>query len=178
MTQNDTEVIDSPIDTDTTANTDVDTTPEDGEETITIPKKKWDEVQAQKDHWKDKANKKPEPKPEVKEEVKNDSNLSQNDFIYIAKADIHEDDVSDVTNYAKKMGVSVKEAHEHYKPILAERNEERRTASLTQTKGSPRAVNKSKPDELLNQATKGKLPESDDDIDALAAASLGQKIRK
>ena len=109
------------------------------------------------------------PQVEKKEE---DKGLSQDDVIYVAKAPIHEEDIKDVINYAKKMGVSVKEAHSFFKPILKERDEQRKTAELTHVKGSPRSVTKDTPDTLVARANKGE----EIDPSQLASARMQQKI--
>lgn len=110
------------------------------------------------------------PEPAV-----NTDNLSQADIIYIAKADIHEDDISDVTTYAKKMGVSVKEAHEFMKPILEQRQEERKTAAATQTRGGTQGPAKTTPEAIIKKAEEGKI--SEDEIDKLAEAQMEIRLK-
>ena len=104
--------------------------------------------------------------------------LSQADVIYLARTDIHEDDTEEVVNYAQKMGVSIKEAHTFFKPVLAEREEERTTAKATQVKGGNRGSTKTTPQEILEKADAGALPESDDDIAKLAEARRARDLAK
>lgn len=102
--------------------------------------------------------------------------LSPVDIIYLAKVDIHDEDLPEVLEYAKKMGVSVKDAHAHYKPILAEKAEERKTASATQTKGGARGSSKTTGADLLARAERtGELPDTDEGMRALAQARLDRK---
>jgi len=160
MEENEKEVLDSTNETEETVETvEKEETPQ---VDVGVLEKEIATLKAQKEHWKQKAEKKAEAP------VEKTDGLSQKDVIYLAKADIHEDDADDVVNYAQKMGVSVKEAHEHYKPILAERAEERKTAQATQTKGGTRGTTQPTPEALLEKARKGEV--SEDDIDKLVEA--------
>lgn len=107
--------------------------------------------------------------------VEKKDGLSENDVIYIAKADIHEDDVNEVVSYAKKMGVGVKEAHKFYGPILKERAEIRKTAEATNTGTSKRSPTKPSDDDLLSKASNNELPEDDAEIERLMKAKLFSK---
>lgn len=117
-------------------------------------------------------------KDEVKE-VKPEAGLSNKDVLYLAKANINEADIDEIVNYAQKMGVTVKDAHEHYAPILKERQEERRTAAATVTKGGNRGVAKETPEAIVAEAEKGNLPdESDAAIEKLAAARIALRANR
>lgn len=106
---------------------------------------------------------------------KKQDGLSERDVLYLARAtDIAPEDVDEVVNYAHKMGVSVSEAHKFYKPILAERTEERKTAQTTQTKGS-RVASKTSGEDLLQKAEKGEILK-DTDLDAIAAARMARRV--
>lgn len=89
--------------------------------------------------------------------------LETKDVLYLAKTDIHDDDMPELLDYSKKMGVSVQKAHEFMKPILAVRAEERRTAAATQTRGGPRGASKSVPAEVLAEAERGAEVEGTDE---------------
>jgi hypothetical protein len=164
--QNEEEVITQEVDTETTENT------EEVEEQVDVEalKKENETLKAQKDHWRKKAE-------EKSLEVKNETNegLSIGDTLYLAKTDIHEEDVQDVLNYAMKMGVSVKDAYAFYKPILKERQEVRQTAIATQTGGGNRGTKGTSPDTLLKKAESGELPD-ESDIDKLTEARLAQRL--
>lgn len=103
--------------------------------------------------------------------------LSTKDVVYLAKADIHDDDVDEVLDYAKLKGISVGKAHEFLKPILAVRTEQRTTASAANTSSVRRGASKATGETLLENAKAGKLPDSDDDIARLVAAQA-EKARK
>lgn len=109
---------------------------------------------------------------------KDDDALSTRDVLYLAKADIHEDDVNEVLEYAKKMGVSVADAHKHYKPILAERAEERKTAAAAHTRGAARGSSKVAPEDVLRKAERGEVLDSADDMRAIFAARQARRIQK
>ena len=113
-----------------------------------------------------------EEKPPVE-----DKGLSVMDGVLIAKADVHEEDVELVLKWAKLNGVTVKEAlaDKTLKTVLREKKEERTTAETTQTKGTGRSPAKVTGDDLLEAARKGKVPESQEEIDKLVAAQFPQK---
>lgn len=104
--------------------------------------------------------------------------LSSRDVLYLAKADIHTDDVDEVLEYAKKMGVSIAKAHEFYTPILDTRAKERKSAAATNTKGSARGTAKESAEDILEKAEKGEVLESDSDMQKLFSARIARKIRK
>tara|TARA_Y100000310_G_C20487062_1_gene717381 strand:+ start:299 stop:856 length:558 start_codon:yes stop_codon:yes gene_type:complete len=113
---------------------------------------------------------------EPKETLQESQDLSSKDVIYLAKADIHEEDMDEVLNYAQKNETGVKEAHAYLQPILDKRGEERTTANATTTR-SPRGTSKPDGSKLLADANRGKLPAEDDleGIDALTSAHLASK---
>ncbi len=110
-----------------------------------------------------------EPKTEAR------GDLPSEDIIYLSKADIHEDDLKEVVNYSKKMGVSVKDAHTFFKPILKERTEQRKTADVTNTGSSRRSISKPSDADLLKKAQGGELPEDPEEIARLMRAKSGKK---
>lgn len=127
-------------------------------------------IKALEQQLKERTEKKIEPSP--------DTSLSNQDLLYLAKADIAEDDLDEVVTYARKMGVSVKQAHAFYKPILNERAEERRTAQVTETR-SPRGTAKSTGSDLLQKAeTTGDLPDTEAGLNALIKARLEAKRKR
>lgn len=136
---------------------------------------------AQKAHWRKKfeeASKKPEKdevKTEKKDEVKTEANLSQSDLITLTRSDIHEDDIPEVLEYAKLKGVSVKEAlTSNVVQAILETNKEKRTvADATNTGKTAKTVTGTSDDELLANAKKGIMPESEEDMNRLAKLRLG-----
>lgn len=112
--------------------------------------------------------------PESKQE-----NLSNKDLLYLAKADIHEDDMDEVLEIAKLRKVPVSEAHKFMKPILAQRQEERTTAAATQTKGGARGTSKVSGEDLLARAERtGEVPDTAEGMSALFSARLARRLGK
>lgn len=124
----------------------------------------------------EKAEKKAKEAPSKKEPITGE--LSQNDLIFLAKSDIHEDDISDVTEWAKFKGISVKDAYAQMKPTLAIRQEERTTAQVTSTK-SGRGKKPVTGDDLLEKAnTTGEIPTDDQGMRELILAKQKSRGRK
>lgn len=115
-----------------------------------------------------------EPKPVAKE---TSDNISSTDMFAILKADVHEDDVEKVTKFAKMEGISVKEAlkNPELKAILNVRQEQRTTAVATNISNARRGAQALTGETLVENASKGKLPESDADIERLMRAKMGLK---
>jgi hypothetical protein len=135
---------------------------------------KADELEQKNKQLFERLKKQPEPKP--KPEPAQDG-LSTRDVVYLAKADIHDDDVDEVLDYAKLKGISVGKAHEYLKPVLDVRKEQRTTASAANTGPARRGASKATAEALLDNARAGKLPESDDDIARLVAAQAEKSRR-
>ena len=135
------------------------------EESVADLKKKLATIEAQKEHWREKANKKPA------EELSN-SNLSSSDLLAVMKANVHEDDMERVERFARSEGQSIKDAlkNPELTAILNLREESRTTASVANVTNSRRGSTKLSAEAMINNASKGKLPEDDDGIEALVAA--------
>jgi len=130
-------------------------------------------LKAQKEHWKDKANKKSEAKTEAKvetkAEVKASEALSQTDLYAMIKNDVDEVDIPVIQDYAALKGITVSEAlkSDLVKTLLRDNAEKRNTANASNT-GSSRKSNAKVSDEVLqSNAKKGELPESDEDMERL-----------
>lgn len=105
-----------------------------------------------------------------------DTGLSQTDIIFLAKADIHEDDIGEVTELAKLKKIPVSEAYKYLKPVLNERAEERKTAAATQTKGGARGTAKVTGEDMLRKVeATGELPDDPDALMQIAEARLARK---
>jgi len=103
------------------------------------------------------------------------SGLDTKDVLYISKADIHEDDLDDVLDYAKLKNISIKQAHEFFKPILASRAEQRKTADANNVRPNRSAVKRASPTELLERAKKGDIPaQGSEEAEALFWARRGK----
>ena len=98
------------------------------------------------------------------------------DTVAIQNAKIHEDDIDRVERYAKENKVSIREALKdpELKAILAYREETRTTANATNTSNTRRGSTQTPADVLIANATAGKLPETDADIERLIAAKRKQ----
>lgn len=119
--------------------------------------KKIKTLERQKEHWRKKAqDKKDSPKKES-----NSSELSTKDAITLMRADVHEEDIDEVVNYAKYRNISISEALKDstMQTIIANRKEERDTAAATSVrKGKPTGAQKTDA-QVLEEARTGNIPE-------------------
>lgn len=171
MQENEQEIIDSTNDTEETIELELeDNQGESEEETITIPKKKWTETLAKEAHWKKKAT---TPKQEVKA-TQTEQSLSIKDSFALAKANVEEDDIEEIADYAKLKKITISEALKtnFVKSLLNEKAEYKKSQEASTTPNVKRATPKITDDVILENARKGKLPESEDDIRALFRASI------
>lgn len=100
------------------------------------------------------------------------SDISARDAIALAKADLSDEDIDEVVDYAKYKGISVTEALRS--PVMQNsienRKEERTTAQATSTK-SARSTSKTAGEDLLKKAERtGEVPTSDSDMQAMIRA--------
>lgn len=104
--------------------------------------------------------------------------LSAKDALLLAKGNIELEDVDTVVDYAKfrKMNISEALQDSTLKSIIADRVEERQTAKATQTKG--RSAPKVSSEALIEQARRGNVPDSEDDIEKLTNARMEGKLAK
>lgn len=123
------------------------------------------------DNYKIRAEK---AEKEAKEEK---SDIASKDILYLAKADIHEDDLNDVLEWAKFKNISVHEAHKQLKGTLDVRAEERKTAEAANTK-STRSSSAVTGEKLLERALQNELPEKDEDIERLAEARINARRKE
>lgn len=106
------------------------------------------------------------------------SDLSQKDVLVLAKANIHEDDIEEVIEFAKFKKIPVSEAlkNQTLKTILAEKEEHRKTANATNTGSQRRVVNKVTDEKLVSDLSEGKVPEKgSEDAERLFWAKRGGK---
>lgn len=103
--------------------------------------------------------------------------LSPTDLYALFEAKVPQEDISEVSEYAKLKGISVADALKSnvVKTILADNAEKRATAQATATGSTRRAGNKTTDEALLAKASKGELPESDEEINRLIRAKKGYK---
>ena len=99
--------------------------------------------------------------------------LTPSDVLVLAKADVHQDDVSDLLEWAKFKKISVADALKSptMKTMLADNAEKRKTDEATNTNGGPRGGSKVSGDDLLRKAERtGEVPTTAEGMAALAKA--------
>ncbi len=113
-------------------------------------------------------------KPEdIKENEKKapqtDSGLTSKDIFVLIKAGVPEEDIDEVVEYAKLKNISIAEALQNniVKTILAQNQEIRNVANGTHTGSGKQGAGKVSDQALLDNASKGILPESDEDMKRL-----------
>lgn len=106
--------------------------------------------------------------------AENKNELSQMDMLAIIRSNVPDEDIAEVTDYAKLKGMSVAEALKTptVKAILSERAEVRQSASAASTGPTRRGTSKVSDETLIRNAEKGVMPESDADIERLIEARL------
>jgi hypothetical protein len=175
--ENEPEVIAQENDTETTENTEEVVLEEVEDESVEDLKKRLATTEAQKEHWRKKAREQKEIAP--REETVNTTELSTKDVLFLAKADVHEDDVNELLEWAKFKKVSVQDAYKQLKGTLDVRAEERRTASMTNTKKSARGTSEVSGENLLAKAQKtGEVPETTEGLQALFMARRASGFKK
>lgn len=120
--------------------------------------------------------KKPEDKPTIEDKSATEG-LSSSDVIAVINAKIPQEDIPDVAEYAKFKKISVAEALNDnvVKLMLADKAEQRKIAEGTATgDGKKRGSSKLSDEALLANASKGILPESDEDMSRLSRLQLNR----
>lgn len=143
----------------------------------------------QKRDWRSKAQEKSQvpdndttetstskPKPRQPKEDKGD--ISAKDAILLMKANVdNEEDIDEVARFAKFQNITIGAALQSktMKTILAERQEERKTAEATHTGPSKKGSSKLTDAQIIENAAQGKFPEDPAD---LVRARNAQKYKK
>ena len=124
----------------------------------------------------------PPKKEDKKEEKKDDFVFSPKDNLALIRAEVEDEDLDEVLEYARFKKVSVSEALKLplLKSRLAELKQERATALATQTKGGNRGVKKETGEAILERARQQNLPNEEDDegIGKLAGAHLAARFKQ
>lgn len=129
------------------------------------------------DNYKRRAEK-AEQKAKSAPKVEVTGELSHADIIFLAKTDIADEDINEVTDFAKLKGIPVKDAYNYLKPVLSVRAEERQTAQVTATKGA-RGKKPTSGEDLLRKAKEtGEIPTSDAAMQELILAKQNARRRK
>jgi len=154
------------INEDETAEDDVEV--EESSEDIENLRKELETLKHQKEHWKKKALESNKSKTE-KPISKINAELSTMDIIALSKADIPNEDIEEVLEYAKFKKISIAEALKSsvVKATLADKSEIRKSAEATNTGNTRRGNSRTSDTEVLSNARKGILPKENDD-DAIA----------
>lgn len=105
------------------------------------------------------------------------ADLSTDDVFTLVKAGVAQEDVAEVRKYAKMEGISIAEALQStvVKTILKQKTEERNVAEATNTGTARRSTGKVSDEALLANASKGEMPESDEDMQRLIKLRKGFK---
>ena len=135
-------------------------------------------LQAQKDHWRKKATQGTDTKKEdPKKEQAKTSELTTADLYTLMRNNVPEEDVQDVVDFAKLKGISLAEAlaSDVVKTILETKEEQRTVAKATNIGKTAKTNTAMSDEELLSNAKKGIMPDSDEDMDRLARLRMGKK---
>lgn len=87
-------------------------------------------------------------------------------------AEVHEDDIEEVLDWAAFKKIPVTEAKNQLKARLQEKAEQRKSAEAANISPARRGPTKLTDDQVLERASKGDLPESDEEISRLVSARL------
>lgn len=106
--------------------------------------------------------------------------MSSTDVFALVKANVAEEDIADVQEYATLKKISVSEALKStvVKTILAEKTDFRKTAAASNTGNVRRGTVKATDEALIAEADKGNIPESEEDMKRLALARINAKRTK
>ena len=131
-------------------------------------------------NYKIRAEKAEKKTKENKEAPTEKKDLSSKDIIALMNNKVAEEDIDEVVDYAKFKGISVQEALKTgtIKATLRERGEQRDVANATNTGTVRRGSSKVADDVLISNASKGKMPESDEEIERLMKAKLFANKKK
>jgi len=103
--------------------------------------------------------------------------LSTKDILALSKANIEDDDLDEVLDYAAYKKLPIHEALKSsvLKATLAEKAEHRKSAEAVNVGATRRASGVASDDSILANARKGIMPESEDDIARLARLRFKHK---
>ncbi len=103
--------------------------------------------------------------------------LSTEELYALIKADVPQEDIVEVREYAQLKNISVADALNSnvVKTILKDKKDERNVAQATNTGASKRGSSRLTEDALIQKAVKGEMPDSDEDIKRMFRAKKGLK---
>lgn len=113
----------------------------------------------------------------VKTEPKQESGVSTKDLYALSKANVAEEDISEIEEFAKFKRISISEALKSptMKAILKEKEENRTVNNASNVGTTKRSSSKVSDDVLMDKASRLELPENDSDITRLIKARKGIK---
>lgn len=120
-------------------------------------------------------------KPSAKENETNKVVVSNEDELYaLIEAKVPKEDVKDVREAAKILGVTVVEAlnNQIVKNILSQKAEERNSAQVANIGVNKRSINKDTDERLIEDFKQGKVSDKDEDIERLVKAQLAQRKKE
>lgn len=134
-------------------------------------KRKIATLEAQKNHYREKANKREAL------ETSTSASMSPADLVAVMQAGVHADDMERVERFAIAEGIPIREAvkNPELRAMLEVRNEQRNTAVATNVEAVRRGNSKPSAEALMQRAQKGDIPTSDDEIEALVSAKTNYK---
>jgi hypothetical protein len=104
--------------------------------------------------------------------------LSSKDLLFLAKANIHEESLDEVLEWARFKKVTVADAYNQLKSKLDADAEMRKTANVTQVRGGARGTSKVSGEDLLTKAqTTGEVPDSEEGMNAMFAARQAARFK-
>lgn len=110
-------------------------------------------------------------------QTENNATLTVKDGFALAKANVNDEDIEDILEYANFKKISVAEALKTnvVKNMLAEKEEFRQSQNASTTTNVKRAAPKVTDEVVLEKARQGKLGDSEEEIKALFRARMGIK---
>lgn len=128
----------------------------------------------------EKASKKGNSEGEKTPKNERNEEMSSRDIIALTNANIADEDIDVVLDYAKFKKISVVEALKSsvVKATLAENEEHRKTAAATNIGTGRRGVQQKSENVLLSEFKSGKVPETDDEMERLALARMKARAGK
>ena len=141
------------------------------EESIEDYKKRIATLEAQKNHYREKAERRKALETSTR------ADMSPADLVAVMRAGVHQDDMERVERFAIAEGISIKEAvnNPELQAMLDVRNEQRQTAVATNVENVRRGASVPSGENLIQRAMKGDIPSSDDEIEALVSAKMNYK---
>lgn len=122
----------------------------------------------------EKKNKEPEVKVQPRQK---DEELSTMDIITLSKSNVDSEDMGEVVKWARYNNITIGDALKspELNAVISVRKEMRTTASATNTGGSKRSSGRVSDETLISNASKGNIPESDEDLERLVRAKMQKR---